>query len=78
MQVLHERGSAERGDQAILSGSLANIIYLGTDTYFNVKLPDGEIFTVRQQNRPGEESDRNVGDSAGITFPPGAIRVLRT
>jgi spermidine/putrescine transport system ATP-binding protein len=69
---------AERGEQAILSGSLANIIYFGTDTYFNVKLPDGEIFTVRQQNRPGEESGRNVGDSAGITFSPGAIRVLRT
>ena len=69
--------SAERGEQPILSGSLANIIYFGTDTYFNVKLSDGEIFTVRQQNRPGEESDRNVGDTAGITFSPGAIRVLR-
>ena len=69
--------SAERGEQPILSGSLANIIYFGTDTYFNVKLADGEIFTVRQQNRPGEESNRNVGDTAGITFSPGAIRVLR-
>jgi len=69
--------SAERGEQAILSGSLANIIYFGTDTYFNVKLPDGEIFTVRQQNRPGEENAQTVGDTAGIVFSPGAIRVLR-
>ena len=69
--------SPERGEEPILSGSLANIIYFGTDTYFNVKLADGEIFTVRQQNRPGEESNRNVGDMAGITFSPGAIRVLR-
>jgi spermidine/putrescine transport system ATP-binding protein len=69
--------SAERGEQAILTGSLANIIYFGTDTYFNVKLADGEIFTVRQQNRPGEEDTRTVGDTAGVTFSPGAIRVLR-
>lgn len=70
--------SPARGEQAILSGALANIIYLGTDTYFNVKLADGEVFTVRQQNRPGEEGSQAVGDAAGITFPPGAIRVLRT
>ena len=69
--------SAERGEQAILSGSLANIIYFGTDTYFNVKLSDGELFTVRQQNRPGEENTQVEGDTVGITFPPGAIRVLR-
>lgn len=70
--------SAERGEQAILSGLLANIIYLGTDTYFNVKLADGEIFTVRQQNRPGEQSTQTVGDTVGVAFPLGAARVLRT
>jgi spermidine/putrescine transport system ATP-binding protein len=69
--------NAERGEQAILTGALSDIIYFGTDTYFNVKLPDGEIFTVRQQNRPGEENVRNVGDAAGVTFSPSAIRVLR-
>ena len=69
--------SAARGDEPILSGSLADITYLGTETYFNVKLPDGEAFTIRQQNRPGEQDTHNVGDAAGITFPPSAIRVLR-
>jgi spermidine/putrescine transport system ATP-binding protein len=69
--------NAERGEQAILTGALSDINYFGTDTYFNVKLPDGEIFTVRQQNRPGEENVRNVGDAAGVTFSPSAIRVLR-
>jgi spermidine/putrescine transport system ATP-binding protein len=69
--------SPERGEEAVLSGTLANIIYFGTDTYFNVRLADGEIFTVRQQNRPGEEGAQREGEPAGVIFPPSAIRVLR-
>ena len=69
--------SGASADPPVLSGTLANIIYLGTDTYFNVRLSDGELFTVRQQDRPGEEGHQAVGDPAGIAFPAGAIRVLR-
>jgi spermidine/putrescine transport system ATP-binding protein len=69
--------NAAVGEQPLLEGTLTDIIYLGTDTYFNVKLADGEVFTVRQQNRPGEESDRRSGEAAGIAFPPGAVRLLR-
>jgi spermidine/putrescine transport system ATP-binding protein len=68
---------AADADQKVLSGMLDTIIYFGTDTYFNVRLGDGEIFTVRQQNRPGEDVAQSVGDPTGITFPPGAVRVLR-
>jgi spermidine/putrescine transport system ATP-binding protein len=56
---------------------LNDIIYFGTDTYYNVKLSDGSLFTVRQQNRPGEEGGRSTGDVVGVTFPADAIRVLR-
>jgi hypothetical protein len=42
-----------------------------------VTLSDGSLFTVRQQNRPGEESGRAVGDVVGVAFPSDAIRVLR-
>lgn len=69
--------NAAAGEESVLSGTLTDIIYLGTDTYFNVRLADGEVFTVRQQNRPGEESGRKAGDTAGIAFPQGAVRVLR-
>ena len=68
-------GVGEAG--VMLSGPLANIIYFGTDTYYNVTLSDGTLFTVRQQNRPGEEGGRSVGDVVGIVFPSDAIRVLR-
>jgi spermidine/putrescine transport system ATP-binding protein len=62
---------------ALLSGRLNDIIYFGTDTYFNVRLADGALFTVRQQNRPGEEGNYAQGDQVGATFPANAIRVLR-
>jgi spermidine/putrescine transport system ATP-binding protein len=67
----------DSADRADLSGTLSHVVYFGTDTYFNVKLADGEVFTVRQQNRPGEESSRRPGDLAGIALQPGALRVLR-
>jgi len=67
---------AGAGD-AIVKGVLEDIIYFGTDTYFNLRLSDGAIFTVRQQNRPGEESGAVKGSEIGAAFPASAIRVLR-
>jgi spermidine/putrescine transport system ATP-binding protein len=64
-------------DDANVKGVLEDIIYFGTDTYFNLRLSDGAIFTVRQQNRPGEESGAVKGSEIGAAFPASAIRVLR-
>ena len=69
--------TAASGDSQIVSGPLEDIIYFGTDTYFNIKLADGTLFTVRQQNRPGEEGSYAKGDAVGASFPASAIRVLR-
>ncbi|MDO6965344.1 ABC transporter ATP-binding protein [Rhizobium alvei] len=66
-------GSAE----AALTGTLKDIIYFGTDTYFNVSLSDGTLFTVRQQNRPDEVGSYSVGDQTSVAFAPAAIRILR-
>jgi spermidine/putrescine transport system ATP-binding protein len=73
----HARLVGEGEGGAVLAGPLADIIYFGTDTYYNVTLTDGTLFTVRQQNRPGETTALNVGDRVGILFPTDAIRVLR-
>jgi spermidine/putrescine transport system ATP-binding protein len=62
---------------ALLRGALHDIVYFGTDTYFNIGLIDGTLFTVRQQNRPGEDGGYVRGDQVGITFLANAIRVLR-
>jgi spermidine/putrescine transport system ATP-binding protein len=65
------------GEKAIVTGPLEDIVYFGTDTYYNIKLADGALFTVRQQNRPGEEGSLAKGAPAGATFPANSIRVLR-
>jgi spermidine/putrescine transport system ATP-binding protein len=65
------------GESTALAGALADVIYFGTDTYYNIKLADGSNFTVRQQNRPGEEGSHARGSEIGASFPPNAIRVLR-
>jgi spermidine/putrescine transport system ATP-binding protein len=73
----HARLTQVSSEEAALNGTLRDIIYLGTDTYFNVTLGDGTVFTVRQQNRPGENGAYSVGDETGIAFTPAAIRILR-
>ena len=73
----HARLVAGNSESPILTGPLNDIIYFGTDTYFNIRLSDGTLFTVRQQNRPGEEGSYAQGDQVGATFPANAIRVLR-
>ncbi|MCV3765000.1 ABC transporter ATP-binding protein [Rhizobium sp. TRM95796] len=70
----HSRLTREGG---ALSGEVASIVYFGTDTYFNLRLSDGSTFTVRQQNRPGEESAIGEGQTLGVMLPDAAIRVLR-
>ena len=69
--------SSASSETAVVSGPLTDVIYFGTDTYYNIKLADGAIFTVRQQNRPGEEGNLVVGNQTGAAFSANAIRVLR-
>lgn len=74
----HARLLAKGGTElSTLSGQLEGVVYFGTDTYFNVRLSDGSLFTVRQQNRPGEEGSFFKGEPVGVDVPIPAIRVLR-
>ena len=66
------------GDDATLTGTLADIIYFGTDTFFDVDLGGGRgIFKVRAQNKPRQSFGLEKGTRVGIRFEPGAARVLR-
>jgi spermidine/putrescine transport system ATP-binding protein len=64
------------GTEATLSGTLANVVYFGTDTHFHVQLADGSEFMVRQQNRPGQAFTLKQGDEVGIIVDAQAARVL--
>ena len=61
----------------LLTGSLNNIVYFGTDTHYHVDLDTGGTFTVRMQNLRGSESGFEVGDKVGIIFKPDAVQALR-
>ena len=60
-----------------LTGTLADIVYIGTDTYFDVLLADGAtVFSVRQQNRPSQALPFSIGDPVCVAIEPGATRIL--
>ena len=63
--------------EANISGTLSEIIYFGTDTYFDITLDAGGDFKVRAQNKPSQSFGLARGERVGIRFEPGAARVLR-
>ena len=64
--------------EATLSGTLEEIIYFGTDTFFEVRTEaSAELFKVRAQNKPSQSFGIEKGARVGIGFEPGAARILR-
>jgi spermidine/putrescine transport system ATP-binding protein len=80
VMVRPEHASIAAGENAgdgMMSGTLSNILYIGTDTYYNVTLKDGTtIFSVRQQNRPSQTASLSSGDKVVIAIEPNAARIL--
>ncbi|MFD2053024.1 ABC transporter ATP-binding protein [Mesorhizobium calcicola] len=62
-----------RGD---LSGMIENIVYFGTDTHIHVRLDEGEVFMVRQQNSRSASCGFENGDKVGISIGDDAAQVL--
>ena len=67
----------DTGSKAQFTGTMANIVYFGTDTHYHVKLSDGSTFIVRAQNKPHEAGGFAEGDAVTVSFPGNAARVLR-
>ncbi len=60
-----------------LTGTVENVVYFGTDTHIHVRLPDGSVFIVRQQNARTKPCGFAEGDTAGIEIAADAAQVLR-
>ena len=61
-----------------LSGILETVAYIGTDTYFTVLLADKTShFTIREQNRPGQQGTWQEGETVSIVIAPNAARILK-
>jgi len=80
VMVRPEHASTAAGVSAApgqLSGQLGSIVYIGTDTYLNVTLANGNgTFSIRQQNKPAQTQSLSVGDTVTISIDPSAARIL--
>lgn len=59
-----------------LTGIAETAVYFGTDTHVHLRLADGTLFIVRQQNASGKVVAIKPGDRFGITISPGTARIL--
>jgi spermidine/putrescine transport system ATP-binding protein len=62
---------------AVLGGIIENIVYLGTDTHFHVKLADGPPFIVRQQNSKSGPCGFDKGENVGIEISSNVAQILK-
>jgi spermidine/putrescine transport system ATP-binding protein len=60
-----------------VAGTLANVVYFGTDTHYHVKLDGGDNFIVRHQNSRSSAVAFEPGSKVGIVFEDGGARILR-
>ncbi|TGQ71249.1 ABC transporter ATP-binding protein [Mesorhizobium sp. M00.F.Ca.ET.186.01.1.1] len=65
------------GPAASLSGTVENIVYLGTDTHFHLRLAGGEAFIVRRQNSRGASDGIVQGGQVGLLIGNDAAQVLK-
>ena len=57
-------------------GTIAQAVYVGTDTNYEIRLADSLRLNVRVQNAMDGRAQFAVGDRVGIDVPPGAARML--
>ncbi|MBI1622432.1 ABC transporter ATP-binding protein [Aquamicrobium zhengzhouense] len=66
------------GAAASLNGTVENVVYLGTDTHFHIKIDDGSTFVVRQQNSADAGPSLSPGLRAGVLISSDAAQLLRS
>ncbi|MEA2523247.1 MAG: spermidine/putrescine transport system ATP-binding protein [Thermomicrobiales bacterium] len=59
-----------------LSGTVADVIYLGTHRQVVVALPGGGAVTVHRQNRTGGDGGPQPGENAVVVFDPAGATIL--
>jgi spermidine/putrescine transport system ATP-binding protein len=61
-----------------LQGVLENIVYLGTDTHYHIRLPDETMFVTRSQNQCKVTEAFKAGQPVSIVFKPESVQMLRS
>ena len=57
-------------------GVIENVLYLGTDTHFHIRLDTGEPFVVRRQNRGVRQGTMTAATRVWVTIDEGSALVL--
>jgi spermidine/putrescine transport system ATP-binding protein len=60
-----------------IAGIVETVVYFGTDTHIHVRLRDGDLFTVRQQNTRNGGCGFDKGELVGIQIGNDAAQVLK-
>ncbi|MBI3158010.1 MAG: ABC transporter ATP-binding protein [Chloroflexi bacterium] len=77
--VRPERIAINRGfdNMNCFAGQVTDLVYIGTDTYYTVRLEGGQALRVREQNAdPTERVLANVGDKVQVTLKAESAVVL--
>ena len=77
LAVRPEHATLAAAKDALLPGTLDNIVYFGTDTHYHISLDAGGDFVVRRQNQPDTAQSYATGDKIGVSFPAGVGQVLK-
>jgi spermidine/putrescine transport system ATP-binding protein len=71
----HARAVRQNGH---LDGIVDDIVYFGTDTHIHIRLDDGGVFTVRQQNSRSASCGFEKGERASVAIAEDAAQILRS
>jgi spermidine/putrescine transport system ATP-binding protein len=71
-----ERAVLAPSGGSAFSALVEQVVYVGSDTVYLLRLEGGLKFRLRDQNRDGARSRARAGDTVGILMPRSAIRVL--
>jgi spermidine/putrescine transport system ATP-binding protein len=63
--------------KSALHGVIQNVVYLGTDTHFHIRLDDGTAFIVRQQNSKSGPSGFSKDERVGIDISSDVAQILK-
>ncbi|MGI1663884.1 ABC transporter ATP-binding protein [Palleronia sp. KMU-117] len=64
------------GPDALLTATVGEAVYFGTDSHVHLRLADGAGLVARYQAEAAGGDAPPVGTEVGVTFAPGAVQVL--
>lgn len=76
LAIRPERVELTEPERGTLSGTLANVVYFGTDTTYHVSVAGCGSMQIRSQNRAGVGDRFKRGDAVGVAVAADAVQVL--